>query len=156
VVRLVDSIRPLIAGIKHIFWRRLTIKYPDQMLVLPERERGRHVLLLENCIGCGICERICPTLAIRLVQVDKAYSPKNRRNCYPSCNFGRCCFCDLCIESCPSQAFVHTSFFELSTAVKDTLKLSPTGFAEQPRSKGWRKKHQNKAMRLSWSGAYHA
>lgn len=155
MVRLVDSIRPLISGIKHIFSNRLTIKYPDQKLQLPQTERGRHFIHLELCIGCGMCERICPTLAIRLVELDKSYSEKNKRNTYPSCDFGRCCFCDLCIEVCPTHALEHTDFYELSTVNKSPLSLTPTDFAKKPEEKGWRKKQKQKAMEIGRRGAYH-
>ncbi|MFX1244196.1 MAG: 4Fe-4S binding protein [Promethearchaeota archaeon] len=155
MTRLVDSIRPLISGLKHIFWNRLTIKYPNQRLELPQSERGRHFIKLELCIGCGRCEQICPTLAIRLKSLEKRYSERNKQNRYPSCDFGRCCFCDLCIETCPTHAFEHTDFYELSKLTKQPLKLTPIDFANKPEEKGWRKKHKRKAMQISRRGAYH-
>ncbi len=155
MVRLLDSIRPLVSGFKHIFWNRLTIKYPDQRLELPQRERGRHFLKLEKCIGCGQCQRICPTIAIQLEKLEEKYSEKNKPNMYPNIDFGRCCFCDLCIEVCPTNALEHTDFYELSETTKQPLFLSPIEFANKPMEKGWRKKQKRKAMQISRRGLYH-
>ncbi len=155
MVRLLDSIRPLISGLKHIFWNRLTIKYPDQRLELPKTERGRHFLKLESCIGCAKCERICPTIAIQMEKLEEQYSEKNKKNRYPNIDFGRCCFCDLCIEVCPTNSLEHTDFYELSKTTKEPLYLSPIDFAKKPEEKGWRKKQKRKAMQISRRGLYH-
>ena len=42
-------------GIKHIFKRTFTLKYPYQKPLLPKGFRGRHILYMEKCTGCGIC-----------------------------------------------------------------------------------------------------
>ena len=51
---------------------RVTVKYPEEKRVKPERFHGRHVLNrnldgTEKCIGCGPCHKVCPENAIDLV-----------------------------------------------------------------------------------------
>ena len=54
-------------GIKHIFKRTFTMKYPYQKFQVPKGYRGRHILYMEKCTGCGICAWICPERCISFV-----------------------------------------------------------------------------------------
>ncbi len=82
-----------------------------------ETYRGFHVNDWEKCIGCGTCAEICDNKAIRMVEIkelpeDAARGIKPRR---PSIDYGRCCWCALCVDICPtgslglSREYVHFS-----------------------------------------------
>jgi uncharacterized protein (DUF362 family)/NAD-dependent dihydropyrimidine dehydrogenase PreA subunit len=62
-----------------------TLGKDDNVLVTPR-------IILETCIGCGICEENCPERAVRLVR-GKA-----------SIDQDRCIRCYCCYEMCPNKA----------------------------------------------------
>lgn len=85
-------------GIKHIFKRTFTMKYPYQKPLLPKGFRGRHILYMEKCTGCGICAWICPERCISFVPpADGKQRPQNPENRFPQYWYARCCFCHFCV-----------------------------------------------------------
>ena len=85
-------------GVKHMFKRTFTMKYPYQKLLLPKGFRGRHLLYMEKCTGCGICAWICPERCITLVPVpDSKEYPQNPEKRFPQYWYARCCFCHFCV-----------------------------------------------------------
>jgi Fe-S cluster assembly protein SufB len=85
-------------GIRHIFKRTFTMKYPYQKVLLPKGFRGRHILYMEKCTGCGICAWICPERCISFVQAaDGKERPQNPENRFPQYWYARCCFCHFCV-----------------------------------------------------------
>jgi len=85
-------------GVKHIFKRTFTLKYPYQKPLLPKGFRGRHILYMEKCTGCGICAWICPERCISFVPpADGKEHPQNPENRFPQYWYARCCFCHFCV-----------------------------------------------------------
>ncbi len=76
-------------GIRHLFHRPYTLKFPEQRYAVEKGYRGRHLLHLDRCTGCGICAWICPEKCITIV-------PRGER-WYPQYFYGRCCFCHFCV-----------------------------------------------------------
>lgn len=96
-----------------------TTMYPMERLPLSSRYRAIHKLLRllesgnERCIGCGLCEKICPSHCIRM---DTRYDENGRKEVSEyTINFGRCIYCGLCAEVCPELAIVHGDRFENSS-----------------------------------------
>jgi len=107
--------------------------------------RGFHLNDWEKCIGCSTCQKVCDNAAITMVSVpglpeDPA---KGVRNLRPAIDYGRCCWCALCVDLCPtgsislSREYVHTcvdaeihSYFVLPDA---------NGIHGTPFPKGWAK-----------------
>lgn len=71
-------VSPIVSGLKHIFFRPITIKYPyEKTYNIPESNyrfdpkegiaypgyKGRHILYLDKCTGCGSCDRACENVA---------------------------------------------------------------------------------------------
>ncbi|MEK6920031.1 MAG: LAGLIDADG family homing endonuclease [Thermoproteota archaeon] len=77
------------AGLRHLFHRPYTLKFPQQRYAVEQGYRGRHLLHLDRCTGCGICAWICPEKCITIV-------PRGER-WYPQYFYGRCCFCHFCV-----------------------------------------------------------
>ena len=78
--------------------------------------RGFHLNDWDSCIGCSTCQKVCDNAAITMVEVpglpqDPA---KGIRNLRPAIDYGRCCWCALCVDLCPtgsiqlSREYVHT------------------------------------------------
>ena len=93
----------------------ITIQYPEEKTPLSSRFRGLHALRKypngeERCIGCKLCEAVCPALAISM---DTEVSSDNtRRTTKYEIDLFKCIYCGFCEEACPVDAIVETSIFE--------------------------------------------
>ncbi|MHB0915144.1 MAG: NADH-ubiquinone oxidoreductase-F iron-sulfur binding region domain-containing protein [Thermoleophilia bacterium] len=69
---MIGLFKGLHATINHMFTRKVTVQYPEERSVLPERSRGLiRLRLKENatdprCISCTFCEQTCPATAIKI------------------------------------------------------------------------------------------
>lgn len=78
--------------------------------------RGFHLNDWETCIGCSTCQKVCDNAAITMVEVPGLpHDPEQGlRNLRPAIDYGRCCWCALCVDLCPtgsialSREYVHT------------------------------------------------
>jgi NADH-quinone oxidoreductase subunit I len=66
----------------------------------------------ERCIGCGLCEAVCPAKAITVVTTK---GPDNEKvvSAY-ELDLLRCVFCGFCVDACPVNAIKMTPNFELA------------------------------------------
>ncbi len=127
--KLIDGIKNLVIGLlttgKHLGRHAITIQYPTEKWEMPERSRGIVVLLSDketgalNCTTCLLCERSCPTAAIKIVY-DKDEKGKRILKDF-IVDHGLCCFCGLCEEACNFAAIKLAPKYEFSTFVKDDL-----------------------------------
>jgi NADPH-dependent glutamate synthase beta subunit-like oxidoreductase len=70
----------------------------------------------EVCVGCTFCARTCPDFCITVERVD---TPGARCVTRYDLDLGKCCFCGLCAEQCPTMALTHTGQYELSFYHRD-------------------------------------
>ncbi len=123
-------LKPYAIVFSHVFKRPHTVKFPYERIKFHPRFRGRIVLSIDKCIGCGICERICPTKAIELVQVEQALKEGKK---HPKIDFGRCCLCGFCVDYCPRNSLRMTGFVEFSEEKRVNLVYSPDKLVKEPR-----------------------
>ncbi|MDD5686522.1 MAG: NADH-quinone oxidoreductase subunit I [Elusimicrobia bacterium] len=100
--------------LKYLFTHAVTVRYPEQKLVLPDRFRGVLSYDKSICTGCGLCARICPSQCITLQTRKDEITGKRFVESYEVFN-GRCNFCGLCVEICPLKikAIKHTKNYEI-------------------------------------------
>ncbi len=64
----------------------------------------------EACIGCQLCEKICPSEIITVVPAGKQVSPvTGKKRGYLedfTLDLQACIYCELCIQVCPTDAIV--------------------------------------------------
>jgi NADH-quinone oxidoreductase subunit I len=121
---MVSVLKGLWLVLLHMFRRRVTVQYPDEMPNLPARYRGRIILSRdpdgqERCVGCYLCSVACPVGCIALQATE---DETGRR--YPAwfrINFSRCIFCGFCEEACPTYAIQLTPDFEMSESKRQNL-----------------------------------
>lgn len=116
---LVAIIKGLFITIKHLFRRKVTIQYPEQVREMSPVYRGQHMLKRdelgrENCTACGLCALSCPAEAITMKAEERKPDEKllYREEKYASIyeiNMLRCIFCGLCEEACPKDAIYLTT-----------------------------------------------
>ena len=116
---LVAIVKGLWITIKHLFTRKVTIQYPEQVRTMSPVYRGQHMLKRdeqgrENCTACGLCALSCPAEAITMVASERKADEKHlyREEKYASIyeiNMLRCIFCGLCEEACPKDAIYLTT-----------------------------------------------
>ena len=65
----------------------------------------------EACIGCKMCERICPSDIITVVAAGRKESPvtgKKRGYCADfTLDLNACIVCELCVQVCPEDSILH-------------------------------------------------
>ena len=115
---LIAIIKGLIITIKHLFRKKATIQYPEQVREFSPVYRGQHMLKRdeqgrENCTACGLCALSCPAEAITMKAEERKAEEKHlyREEKYASIyeiNMLRCIFCGLCEEACPKEAIFLT------------------------------------------------
>jgi len=120
-VALREMINALFRGQMH------TTQYPLEKLPISPRYRAIHEMLrlLESghyrCIGCGLCEKICPANCITM---DTRYDENHRKEVSEyTINFGRCIFCGYCAEVCPELAIVHSGRYETASEQRASFSL---------------------------------
>ena len=102
--------------LRHSVMTPATCNYPLEKNEMPDKFRGKIVFKSENCIGCRICIRDCPSQAISINKVaEKVFEAEFRLD--------RCIYCAQCVESCPRGALESTKEYELAQVAKEKFRI---------------------------------
>ena len=135
---LKDTLLPFKAW-GNIIKEPVTLK--DPMREGAERYRGFHKNDIATCIGCGSCEAICENEAIVLVPVDGIETKDGDSGLRPLVDYGRCCWCALCVDVCTTQSLNLTNEHTWVTTDPEELKYIPGVDKKHwdDEEKGWHK-----------------
>lgn len=108
---------------RRFFSKKSTVQYPDEKTPQSPRFRGLHALRRypsgeERCIGCKLCEAVCPALAITMDTEER--EDGSRRTTRYDIDLFKCVYCGFCEEACPVDAIVETRIFEYAFFERDT------------------------------------
>lgn len=109
---------------RNMFRPTMTVQYPDEHLVIPERARWALAHKFDEsgapkCTACLICERECPDHIIHMtVSGDTASGKHIDEYRY---ELGACMMCGLCVAACPFDAIEMSHEYELATPDPDKL-----------------------------------
>ena len=140
------SMGSLLAPLKNIqFLVRPPVTESLEPRIAAPHYRGFHLNAWDECIGCSSCQKVCDNAAITMVKVPHLPDDpvKGVRNLRPAIDYGRCCWCALCVDICPtasislSREYVHTC----TEAEIDSYFMLPreTGMHGKDYGKGWAK-----------------
>ena len=94
-------LQPL-GAIKQLGKNPHTIPFDELSKDASDRYRGLHYNDLEECIGCGNCSTICQNAAIDMINLDGIEGKDGDSGLRPRVDNGRCCWCALCVDVCPT------------------------------------------------------
>ncbi len=121
---LKDIIAPLYVW-KRAFERPYALKKPIEERPGAPRYRGFHINDLEKCIGCGTCEIICQNKAIDMVPVEGIETTKSDSGLRPKIDYGRCCWCALCVDICTTGSLGMTNEYLWIDTDPDVFRFVP-------------------------------
>ncbi|MDF2540480.1 MAG: 4Fe-4S ferredoxin iron-sulfur binding domain protein [Herbinix sp.] len=79
--------------VKSILHGPYTVQYPIKHKEKFERTRGKIEITIEDCIYCSMCQRRCPTGAIKVDKANASWSIERLQ----------CIQCSYCTEVCPKK-----------------------------------------------------
>ncbi len=116
---MLELSRALLEGLwtvfKHLFKKPVTLEYPEKRREMNNVFRGK--LEVSGCVGCGICQKVCPSGAITFKKDEygKVYFYKF--------DLKKCIFCGNCAFYCPKGAIKMTKYYELACEKSEELEL---------------------------------
>lgn len=131
---------------KHYFSKQVTIQYPEEKEILPERSRMRLFNDVDNCISCTLCVLACPVQCIYLKSTPKEEGeeilltdngmPIKQNLTQYTIDTSLCCYCGLCSSVCPTGSLKHTHDYEFSQVEVKNFKYNYL----DPEVKKWKKR----------------
>lgn len=121
---------------KRVFEKPFTMTKPIQERAGAPRYRGFHINVSEQCVGCGTCHKICQNDAIDMVRAEQFAGQKGDSGLRPRFDYGRCCWCALCVDICPAGSLrmsnEYTWFTPDPTEFHFTAGVEETGWQNNP------------------------
>ncbi len=127
------------------FLGRAAVTKPLEPRPASDNYRGFHVNDWEQCIGCSTCQKVCDNAAITMVTIPALPEDpvKGIRNLRPAIDYGRCCWCGLCVDICPTGSIALTREYvhvcDQSQIDSYFILPDPNGIHNQAFEKGWSK-----------------
>ena len=93
-----------------------------------DRYRGFHFNDLQECIGCGNCSTICMNGAIDMIELAKEHNieaDKGDSGLRPRVDYGRCCWCALCVDVCPTGSLNLTKDYDYISSDANSFLWTP-------------------------------
>jgi len=140
---LLTSFHSMGTTLRNFFRRATTVQYPKVKRPIPKQWRGGSFALTfdpetqeENCIGCRLCEYICPSqiISVTLLKGEKRKNGQGATYCDKfTLDYQACMQCELCVQVCPTDAIVMTRYLHATPYDRAGLFLSKERLMENGR-----------------------
>lgn len=103
------TLQGMMVTLKYMLKPSITVQYPTEKLVPYERFRGALLFDADVCISCNLCVKACPSTCIALENAtipdpkNPALKKKIAKVDWYTIDYGKCNFCRLCEEACPTK-----------------------------------------------------
>ncbi len=141
IFRLKGHLEAILTGAKYLVTPRATVRYPEEVIELPEGYRGYIAYKKELCISCGLCATVCPANAMKMYLEEAPQAPeggeggaKPKPKRHPGINYTRCIFCGFCVDVCPTGALEHVETHDVAYEEFDSMIYPPPDFEAGPPS----------------------
>jgi NADH-quinone oxidoreductase subunit I len=110
----------------------VTLQYPAFKLPVPAIGRYELDCVIEDCIVCDKCAKICPVNCIDIVgikapEVIGETSDGTNKRIHAAkfdIDMAKCCFCGLCTTVCPTECLTMTNEYDHTTFTVDEMNFS--------------------------------
>ena len=123
-INLKGILQPL-GALKQLGKKPHTIQFPYETINASDNYRGLHFNDLDQCIGCGNCSTICQNDAIDMIPLDNIEGKEGDSGLRPRVDNGRCCWCALCIDVCPTGSLNLTKDYIFVSDSPDDFLWTP-------------------------------
>jgi len=107
----------------------ITVQYPNEIIPVPDHGRYRLDNVMEDCIVCDKCVKICP---VNCIEIDPIRSASEIRKTSDGSSvrlyaakfdidMAKCCYCGLCTTVCPTECLTMTKTYDYSEYSVDKL-----------------------------------
>ncbi len=114
-----------ITALKNLAKKPETVRYPKESKDTAIRYRGFHTNDLEACIGCSTCQEVCVNDAITMVPLEDVPSGEGQRDERPQIDYGRCCWCALCVDACTTGSLELSRDYKYINTDPDSFIITP-------------------------------
>ncbi|NCB51647.1 MAG: 4Fe-4S dicluster domain-containing protein [Clostridia bacterium] len=115
-------------AMSQLFSKPSTEMYPFVPKEAPENYRGRIVFHPENCVDCGMCEKVCAAGAITKAVLETEEGKVITR----SFSLDSCTFCKNCADFCPRKAIELTKDYHMVSTNPEDFIVSGTYLKKAP------------------------
>ncbi len=104
--------------IKHIYRKPVTLQYPDERQVLPDRFRGFVHNDMARCDSCNICAKLCP---VDCIYIESEGKGKERMMTRYAIDYNKCIWCSMCTENCHTGSITMSHDYDHSVYDRRSL-----------------------------------
>jgi NADH-quinone oxidoreductase chain I len=104
--------------IKHIWKKPVTLQFPDERQVMPERFRGFVHNDTKKCDACNICAKLCP---VDCIYIETEGKGKDRYMTRYAIDYNKCIWCSLCTENCHTGSITMSHDYDHSVYFRESL-----------------------------------
>ena len=116
----------------------ITIQYPNETIPVPDNGRYRLDNVIDDCIVCDKCVKVCPVNCIEIEPIRSANEIRKTSDgssvrLYAAkfdIDMAKCMYCGLCTTVCPTECLTMTKSYDFSEFEVEKLTYSYSDLSE--------------------------